>query len=155
MTQSSDAVESPFNRRTVQVTIAWFALAASLWQALGLFRLVRGDHDRDAQVRPEARWGELAGRGRPLIEIDVNRAEVGEMALLPGVGPILARRIIQYRRQHGPFESVEALGRVDGIGSRTLQGIRELAYVELIPLDSEPTDRHVQNPDSQPVFPDG
>jgi competence protein ComEA len=131
MTKSLNAVESPFSRRSVQLTIAGFGLVASCWQAVELGRSIRRDQIRRQPIQPAERWGELAGRGHPLIQIDLNRAEFGEISLLPGVGSVLARRIIQHRRQHGPFESVDALGRVEGIGNRTLQGIRELAYVDL------------------------
>lgn len=130
MTKSLNAVESPFSRRSVQLTIAGFGLVASCWHAFELGRSIRRDQNRRQPIQPAERWGELAGHGHPLIQIDLNRAEFGEMSLLPGVGSVLARRIIQHRRQHGPFESVDALGRVEGIGNRTLQGIRELAYVD-------------------------
>ena len=43
---------------------------------------------------------------------------------LPGVGEVMARRIVENRAQHGPFADAEALRRVPGIGPKTLEAIR-------------------------------
>jgi competence ComEA-like helix-hairpin-helix protein len=61
--------------------------------------------------------------------IDINRAGLDELETLPGIGPALAARIIAYRNEHGPFQSVEALQNVSGIGSQTIQGLLDKATV--------------------------
>lgn len=48
--------------------------------------------------------------------ININRATAGELDSLPGIGPVLASRIIDYRKANGPFVSVEDLQKVSGIG---------------------------------------
>jgi competence protein ComEA len=58
------------------------------------------------------------------FQIDVNRADWPELALLPGVGEKLAQRIVAYRGRHGPFTDLADLRRVHGIGPRTLANIR-------------------------------
>ena len=58
--------------------------------------------------------------------IDINRADLAELDLLPGIGPALGQRIIEYRRQHGPFQTVESIQGVSGIGPRTLEKLRPL-----------------------------
>src|SRR5690606_34905954 len=62
-------------------------------------------------------------------KIDINAADEGTLTLLPRVGPALARRIALYREAHGPFESVDALVAVKGIGPKTLELIRPMAEV--------------------------
>ena len=53
--------------------------------------------------------------------IDLNRASAGQLTRLPGIGPKIARRIVDDRNQRGPFKSVDDLSRVKGIGKKTLQ----------------------------------
>ena len=48
--------------------------------------------------------------------ININRATAGELDALPGIGPVLASRIIDYRKANGPFASVDDLQKVSGIG---------------------------------------
>jgi competence ComEA-like helix-hairpin-helix protein len=57
---------------------------------------------------------------QPRILLDLNSASVRELSLLPGIGPVLAKRIVQNRRRQGNFESVQALQRVYGIGPKTV-----------------------------------
>lgn len=49
--------------------------------------------------------------------ININRATANELDALPGIGPVLAARIISYRKVNGPFTSVDDLQKVSGIGS--------------------------------------
>ncbi len=60
----------------------------------------------------------------PVFQVGVNSAGVEELASLPRIGPKLAERILDYRRQHGAFQSVEELTRVKGIGKKMLETIR-------------------------------
>ena len=62
--------------------------------------------------------------------LDVNQAAWPEFALLPGIGETLAKRIVAYRHEHGPFTSVDQLERVKGIGPKTMRRIREYLTVE-------------------------
>lgn len=55
--------------------------------------------------------------------VDVNAASAEELAELPGIGPVLARRIVEYREEHGPFSAEEALMEVSGIGEAKLAGL--------------------------------
>jgi competence ComEA-like helix-hairpin-helix protein len=140
MTQSRDGVDPPFSKRSIQLTIAVLALTVSLWQLMACARLMRQNRIGDQVVDEDRRWGELSGSGQPLIQIDLNQAGLRELSLLPGVGPILARRIVENRRRLGPFESIEAMSRVHGIGSKTIEEIRVLGYVDRAPKPGRPTD---------------
>jgi competence ComEA-like helix-hairpin-helix protein len=55
--------------------------------------------------------------------LDLNRATAIELDALPGIGPVLAERIVEHRRRHGPFASREELLAVRGIGPRLLARI--------------------------------
>ncbi len=56
--------------------------------------------------------------------VDLNSATVDELAVLPGLGPKLAREIVDYRLAHGPFHRPEDLLQVPGIGPQKLEAIR-------------------------------
>ena len=58
----------------------------------------------------------------PLM-ININTATAEELDLLPGIGPTLAQRIVDYRTSHGPFSTVSELTLVEGIGISTLEVI--------------------------------
>lgn len=62
--------------------------------------------------------------------VNLNTATSAQLRSLPGVGAALAERIIEYRRSHGPFERVEQLDKVRGIGPATMARIRAMVYVE-------------------------
>jgi competence protein ComEA len=61
--------------------------------------------------------------------VNVNTAAETDLEALPGIGPVLAQRIIDYRTQHGPFASVDDLLDVSGIGPATLDEFRSLVTV--------------------------
>ena len=61
--------------------------------------------------------------------VDLNTATVTQLDSLPGVGPVLAQRIVDHRVRHGPFRSVEALREVDGIGEARFTDLRDRVTV--------------------------
>jgi competence protein ComEA len=69
----------------------------------------------------------------PDMRINLNAASPAELCVLPGLGPMLAQRIVDDRDSRGPFASVDDLDRVSGIGPATVERLREFAVA-----DSEP-----------------
>lgn len=61
--------------------------------------------------------------------LDINLASVEDLTTLPGIGPALAQRIVDYREQNGRFSSVEELRNISGIGEKRLSAILEYITV--------------------------
>ena len=61
--------------------------------------------------------------------IDINAASAAELEDLPGIGPALAGRVIEYREANGPFSGTEELLEINGIGEKTLEGL--LPYITI------------------------
>ncbi|MBN98030.1 MAG: hypothetical protein CME16_02100 [Gemmatimonadetes bacterium] len=74
--------------------------------------------------QPVALSSGVSGRVR------LNEATPEQLRKLPLIGPKMAVRIFQYRLQHGPFESLEQLRRVRGIGPRILEKLRPLVALD-------------------------
>ena len=62
--------------------------------------------------------------------VNLNTADAEALTALPGIGEELARRIVEYREEHGPFEAVEDLTEVSGIGQGKLAALEGLVTVE-------------------------
>ena len=69
---------------------------------------------------------------------DLNRATAAELATLPGIGPGLAQRIVEYRQRVGPFRTLEELTAVAGINERILARLAPRGTVEGAPAGGEP-----------------
>jgi competence protein ComEA len=117
-----DAEPPPLLKRRDQAVVAALVLSALVsvvvyWLAQGgaTGRLIEIDR---AAPRPVT------------FQVDVNTADWPEFSVLPGIGETLAKRIVESRKQDGPFADLEDLERVQGIGPRTLERLRP----HLLPL---------------------
>ncbi len=62
--------------------------------------------------------------------IHLNKASAEELQALPGVGPALSSRIVEYRKEHGPFDSVDQLISVKGVGVAKLAKFKKQLTVK-------------------------
>jgi competence protein ComEA len=65
--------------------------------------------------------------------INLNWATQAELESLPGIGPEMAKRILDFRDQNGPFENIEAIQEISGIGPATFARIQDLITVDESP----------------------
>jgi competence protein ComEA len=70
--------------------------------------------------------GDAAEVEESRARININTATAEELEALPGVGEVIATRIVAYREQNGPFRSVDDLIHVEGIADRAIDDMREL-----------------------------
>ena len=61
--------------------------------------------------------------------VNINTADADTLTALPGIGRVLAERIVAYRRQNGPFRVIEEITKVEGIGEKKAEAILELITV--------------------------
>jgi competence protein ComEA len=88
--------------------------------------LVPGPDDPAPPPAASGTSGAAAGSSGP---VDLNAATQEALDALPGVGPVLAGRIVAWRTAHGRFTSVDELGEVAGIGPKALERLRPLVRV--------------------------
>jgi competence protein ComEA len=67
-----------------------------------------------------------AGTAAPAAKVSLGTATAEQLDALPGIGPVTAQKIIDWRTTHGPFRSVDALDDVPGIGPARIEQLREL-----------------------------
>jgi competence protein ComEA len=87
--------------------------------------------DQDQIIVPRHTMGLAPGssssvQGSSTDLVNVNTADNETLQTLPGIGPVLAGRIIDYRNTHGPFGTIDSLVEVKGIGAATLEKLRPL-----------------------------
>jgi competence protein ComEA len=72
--------------------------------------------------------GEPQAGAAPSTPLDLNTATAAQLDALPGVGPVLAQHIIDFRTQHGTFTSLQQLRQIPGIGDRKFSTIKPLVH---------------------------
>jgi len=105
----------------------------------GIYSVKEGDTLQtllsDAAVEPDADLNRIElyisreGEDQSPQKIDINRAEPWLLEVLPGIGEVLAQRILDYRSENGPFRRIEDLHKVSGIGEATFENIKDFITV--------------------------
>jgi len=76
------------------------------------------------------RAGETPASAAPAVTaLDLNVATAAELEALPGIGEVLAGRIVAHREEHGPFASIDELAQVEGVTPRLVEELRPLVTV--------------------------
>jgi competence protein ComEA len=70
--------------------------------------------------------GGAASPGAPTGPVHLNTATLEQLDALPGVGPVTAQKILDYRQEHGAFGSMDELDAIPGIGPARLEQLRDL-----------------------------
>ncbi len=68
---------------------------------------------------------EVSGAESGNNKININRADVSQLQTIPGVGPVTAEKIIEYRKSNGRFATIEDLKKVSGIGEKTFEKLKD------------------------------
>jgi competence protein ComEA len=118
-----DAIEAVGGARR-EAALETLNLAAPLVDGTQVFVTRRGDALPGAA---STAGGTAPSSGGALV--NVNTASPSELEALPGVGEVIAQRIVDFRTANGPFASVDELLEVSGIGEATLEAMRELVTV--------------------------
>ena len=71
-----------------------------------------------------------AGPAAAGAKVNINTASLEELGTLPRVGPVTAQRILDWRKEHGAFTSVDELDAVDGIGPKLMESLKDLVTVQ-------------------------
>jgi competence protein ComEA len=82
----------------------------------------------EGEVNPPPVISGGASRSGETMEplVDINTATAEELETLPGVGEVTAQRIIEYRQANGPFQTIEDIQNVSGIGPKTFERMRDM-----------------------------
>jgi len=86
-------------------------------------------------------------KGEEIPKIDLNTATLSQLDGLPGIGPVIAERILELREKSGPYKRIEDLMNIRGIGEKKFLKLKDLITVKTPRQESE-GELEVQNSDS-------
>jgi competence ComEA-like helix-hairpin-helix protein len=143
---------TPAERRGILVLVAILLLGTGwdLWQASPWrpqrtpYFAAADSFAAQAVISPPAR--DLRDSTR--VALDLNRATAAALDALPGIGPVLAGRIVAHRERLGPYRRPEDLLEVPGIGPRLLERLRPLVSAEGSSSSARPMQSAKQRPHS-------
>jgi competence protein ComEA len=100
-------------------------------EALPTPPVVEGGVSPQSTEQPAGGEGQSQGSAPSSSDkINLNSATIEQLDLLPGIGPAIAQRIIDYRQAKGPFAAIEDITNVKGIGPATFEKLKDLITVD-------------------------
>ena len=112
----------------IVLTLFFAAFTLGLFAGRNVARAPAQIRTLPAQASSAAAVSENTPPPKPAV-IDLNTATAEQLQTLPGIGPVIAERIIAYRKETGGFESVGELMHVSGIGEKKLEAIWDLVTI--------------------------
>lgn len=82
------------------------------------------------ETEPPLLTSPMPGHDSGKDRININTATQQEFETLPGIGPAKASTFIQYREEHGSFETIEEIQNISGVGEKTFEKLKEYIYVQ-------------------------
>ncbi len=128
-------------RRILQLLTALFLLGLLTRLARDYWELP-GEDEREQRRQYQAAFragaqrylasADSDGRGGTLVArpVDINRAGSAELQAVKGIGPVLAKKIIDYRSKNGYFQTIQDLAKIDGIGAKLIARWEKQLIVE-------------------------
>ena len=105
-------------------------LSLAIAVSLALFAVSCARLPRRATEATGRQLSSAANEKPTSARVNLNLAAIAELEKLPGVGPVLAERIVAHRQQYGPFRRVEHLMMVRGFSDNKFRTVRDLVTVE-------------------------
>ena len=111
--------------------IGWFVPASRNAEPLPAAAALSVERASPVPLDLPAEPAQAKSRQTARSTLDLNQATLEELEQLPGIGPVLAGRIVEYRTISGAFTDVDQVRRVKGIGRKTFERIR--AFIAVMP----------------------
>jgi competence protein ComEA len=89
-------------------------------------RVIDGEQLVVGEPQPVGQLAQPNGSAAPAGPLDLNTATVTDLDGLPGIGPVLAQRVVDWRTAHGAFTSVDQLRQISGLGGKKFDALAPL-----------------------------
>lgn len=97
---------------------------------LGAVQITKRDDDTVMQIQDDTFYEEEENVSDQSMLVNINTASNKELEALSGIGPVIANRIIEYRKKNGSFKTKEEILKVSGIGAKKFAGIKDKIVTE-------------------------
>lgn len=104
--------------------------AAHVEDAMVIYIPAKGETPVNAPAANPAPAAAKSTPGSSGGKININKADENELQNLPGIGPAKATAIVQYRQDNGPFQTIDDLKKISGIGDKTFEKLKESISVQ-------------------------